>query len=124
MVKKSGLGFIECENDTFRLEEASKWSLKELDDNLPKHEDETADEIRHPENQFPDYDKLVKHLVLHRDGPPSNRETPYFNHHSFYANLWHYDKHNQTKADLFGKDLLYGEVVTSTNTLLEKYAAT
>lgn len=51
---------------------------------------------------------------------PTGKETPYFNHHAFYANLRRYQQESSSEAEEFGKIILYGEVVTSTNTMLEK----
>lgn len=67
-----------------------------------------------------DYNMIVKQLKRHEKGIPSSRETPYFHHDSFYANLDHYHAKSRNPDSAFGKYLMYGEVVTSTNTLLEK----
>ena len=72
-----------------------------------------------------DYNTLTKHLVPHSSTLPDTKETPSFNHHAFYANLAHYQPRNlkESGTGAWGKTLLYGEVVTSTNTLLEKNPA-
>ena len=70
-------------------------------------------------DQILDYDKVVKTIVPHKEGLPSTKETP-FHHEAFYANLRHYHTKLRNLAGSFGKHLMYGEVVTSTNTLLEK----
>lgn len=69
-----------------------------------------------------DYNKVLKRLIAHEIDLPSSKETPCFNHHAFYANLRHYLTKTKGIEGDFGKFLLYGEVVTSTNTLLEKYS--
>ncbi|OAL00612.1 class II aaRS and biotin synthetase [Phaeosphaeriaceae sp. SRC1lsM3a] len=66
-----------------------------------------------------DYEKIVKNIVPHDQGLPSTKEIP-FHHEAFFANLSFYHNKFQNPAASFGKHLLYGEVVTSTNSLLEK----
>jgi biotin--protein ligase len=73
-------------------------------------------------NQMLDYEKIVKIIVPHDQGIPSMKETP-FHHEAFYANLSFYHTKFQNPTASFGKHLLYGEVVTSTNSLLEKNPA-
>ncbi|KAJ4378105.1 biotin holocarboxylase synthetase [Neocucurbitaria cava] len=70
-------------------------------------------------DQILDYDKIVKVIVPHEKELPSTKETP-FHHEAFYANLRHYHTKLRNPAASFGRHLMYGEVVTSTNTLLEK----
>lgn len=70
-------------------------------------------------DQILDYSLLLKKITPHGKALPSTRETPSFHHDSFYANLSHYHSKLQNPGS-FGHHLLYGEVVTSTNTLLEK----
>jgi biotin--protein ligase len=70
-------------------------------------------------DQILDYDKIIKTIVPHDNELPSLKETP-FHHEAFYANLHHYHNKLQNPAALFGRHLMYGEVVTSTNSLLEK----
>ena len=50
---------------------------------------------------------------------PSFERTPKFHHESYFSSLEQYQQQSDTSED-FGKVLLYGEVVTSTNTMLEK----
>jgi biotin--protein ligase len=73
-------------------------------------------------DQILDYNKIIKIIVPHDQGLPSTREIP-FHHEAFYANLSFYHNKYQNPAASFGKHLLYGEVVTSTNSLLEKNPA-
>lgn len=79
-----------------------------------------ADQDDHLESRVPDYDKVVKRLIAHETELPSSKETPCFNHYSYYANLNHYNRNADDLDRKFGKYLLYGEVLTSTSTLLEK----
>jgi biotin--protein ligase len=70
-------------------------------------------------DQILSYDKVIKTIVPHTKSLPSTRETP-FHHEAFYADLHHYHTKLRNPSASFGAQLLYGEVVTSTNTLLEK----
>jgi len=130
---------IKAEHDTFLLEKPSSFGVQNLVQALPKvvqdilpnsianqsssnsPEDpssETKNEVE--SGGIVDYDKVVKSLVAHETSLPESKETPYFNHNAFYANLKHYNSFSSNSNIVFGKTLLYGEVVTSTSTLLEK----
>lgn len=71
-------------------------------------------------DQILEYDKVIKKLTPHEREIPTTRETPSFHHESYYANLAHHHYRLRNDEGSFGKYLIYGEVVTSTNTLLEK----
>ncbi|KAF2843171.1 biotin holocarboxylase synthetase/biotin-protein ligase [Patellaria atrata CBS 101060] len=130
-----GEEYIKGENDTFHIEEvSSRWSMNSLTNAVTsvapmitpsitsnRNQSEEADEtpIDNPDRIL-DYDKVIKRLIAHETDLPSNRETPNFNHHAYFANLEHYNTHSRNFEPEFGKYLLYGEVVTSTNTILEK----
>ncbi|KAK5936812.1 biotin holocarboxylase synthetase [Knufia obscura] len=72
------------------------------------------------EPQILDYNTIPKTIAIHDTTYPSAKETPYFNHSSFYSNLKSYTTAQHLDTPTFATHLLYGEVVTSTNTLLEK----
>lgn len=110
--------YIKDENDTFRIEKSGVWNMGKLNDSLP---DDSEDQVpdRPTDDGIIDYNAVVKHLVIH-DDLPSSKITPYFNHHAFYSNLMSYQSQSREGASEFGSNLLYGEVVTSTNTILEK----
>ena len=112
--------YIKDENDTFHLEKPSAWRFGEMDQALAELPKEKNDEANAKEDSFLDYNKVVKRLVVHDEKHPTAKETPYFNHSAFFANLRHYQEASRDTSNDFGKTLLYGEVVTSTNTLLEK----
>jgi biotin--protein ligase len=121
---EDGEEFIKAENDTFHLEKPSKWSMgslsKAIASTVPGSAEKATDEGG-VDDSILDYDQIVKRLIAHEEELPPSKETPYFNHNAFYANLRHYiQRTNGTEGD-FGKHLLYGEVVTSTSTMLEKY---
>ncbi|RAH47092.1 biotin--[acetyl-CoA-carboxylase] ligase BPL1 [Aspergillus brunneoviolaceus CBS 621.78] len=107
---------LKDENDTFRIERPGTWNLGELEASLPAlSETPTAT----PTEGIVDYNAIVKRLVIH-DDVPSSKLTPYFNHHAFYSHLRQYQGQSREGASEFGSNLVYGEVVTSTNTILEK----
>ncbi|KAL3416330.1 biotin-protein ligase [Aspergillus fumigatus] len=104
--------FIKDENDTFRLEKPGTWNMSSLEESLPRSEQGASEGIV-------DYNAIIKPLVIHDELPPS-KATPYFNHHAFYANLEQYQSQMREGTGCFGSSIMYGEVVTSTNTILEK----
>ncbi|KAF2444823.1 class II aaRS and biotin synthetase [Karstenula rhodostoma CBS 690.94] len=67
-----------------------------------------------------DYDKIIKRVVYYEKELPSKQATPFFDHESYYANLAHHHQKAQNHSPTFGTNLLYSEVTTSTNTILEK----
>ena len=123
ITEQDGEEYIVDENDTFLLEKPSRWSLGSVVDELPSTPDGKFDsQKKHEgdEEKIIDYDKIVKRLLIHDKDQPESKDTPYFNHHAYVANLKHYESQSRGIGRTFGKELLYGEVVTSTNTLLEK----
>lgn len=128
ITKENGEEYIKGENDTFHLEKQdSRWSLNSLVKSLPVpeilkgEEEQTADQLDgSSDDRIVDYNTITKRLIPHETDWPGTKETPYFNHHSFYANLRKYQEERGSEAEEFGKYILYGEVVTSTNTILEK----
>ncbi len=116
-----GEEYIKDDNDTFHLEKPSAWSLGTLAKALNGERSEKTDGDDDNEDRIIDYNAVIKRLIVHEKDPPASKETPYFNHDSFYANLRHYESKSQEAKGGFGSNLLYGEVVTSTNTILEKY---
>lgn len=117
---EDGEEYIKDDNDTFHLEKPSAWSLGPFAEALPGVKSEKTDEGGDREDRLLDYSTIVKRLIVHDKDPPPSKETPYFNHHAFYANLKHFVAQTGGCQDSFGENLLYGEVVTSTNTMLEK----
>jgi len=121
IITKNDIGrhIIKGENDTFVLYAPGRWDLTDIEDTLPpSSQDESNVSLGEIE-----YNAIPKHLLAHEDPPvPDSKETPHFNHHAFFSNLKHYTLQHQSEGceHAFGKTLLYGEVVTSTSTLLEK----
>ncbi|CAG8155375.1 unnamed protein product [Penicillium salamii] len=108
ITKEGETEYLKDAHDKFRIERPGTWNLGDLEESLP-----TASE------GIIDYQSITKRLVFHDDLPDS-KLTPYFNHHAFYSNLRQYQAESKGDASTFGNNILYGEVVTSTNTLLEK----
>ncbi len=117
---EDGEEYIKDENDTFHFEKPSAWSLASVAGALPTSDGEHTDSASVGEDMIIDYNPVVKRVVVHEDDLPSSKDTPYFNHHAFFANLRHYQSKWPKNDDPFGDYVMYGEVVTSTNTLLEK----
>ncbi|KAK7747482.1 biotin holocarboxylase synthetase [Cytospora paraplurivora] len=125
-----GEEFIKGENDTFHLEHpGSRWKVDDLQEALKTaHVDDDKD-VERPARSDPaksaavdgliDYNKIIKTIVPHESAWPQPKETPYFNHHDFYGSLQEF-RRRESEAYEWGDAIMYGEVVTSTNTLLEK----
>ena len=118
MSDEDGEELLEDENDTFHIVKPSTWKMVDLAKALPTEDvGSSADQNDGSSDRIVDYNTVIKQLLLHEDDYPESKATPYFNHHAFFANLKHY---SQYRPAPFGSHLLYGEVVTSTNTMLEK----
>ncbi|GAP86833.1 putative biotin-protein ligase ligase protein [Rosellinia necatrix] len=120
--KEDGEEYIKAEHDTFHLEKPeTRWSMNQLQDTLP-HNDSTG-KLTTPSSAtneaLIDYTTIIKHIVTHQNAWPEAKATPYFNHHAFYSSLRDY-RQTDTEAETWGDYMMYGEVVTSTNTILEK----
>jgi biotin--protein ligase len=120
IVSENGEEYIKDENDTFHIEKPSAWTLASLNDAITEPADAKTDENDGAEDRILDYSAVIKRLVLHDGDYPTSKETPYFNHHAYFANLKQYQSASRAANPDFGRNLLYGEVVTSTNTMLEK----
>ncbi|KAJ5907447.1 hypothetical protein N7495_000129 [Penicillium taxi] len=106
LTEENNTEYLKAENDTFRIERPGTWNLGDLEESLP-------------DNGIIDHQTVIKRLVFH-DDLPSSKLTPYFNHHSFFANLRQYQSESREGASQYGSNLMYAEVITSTNTILEK----
>lgn len=120
---RDGEEYIKDETDTFHIEKRNTWSLDSLASTLQGNESDNTDQSNAGEDKILDYNTVVKRIVVHENDYPAPKETPYFNHNAFYSNLKHYQEKSKEDEHQFGDHLLYGEVVTSTNSLLEKYAS-
>ena len=118
-----GESFLKDENDTFHIVKPSTWKMVDLSKALPSEDQskENADQSSsNSSDGIIDYNTIIKQILAHTDDIPDGKSTPYFNHHAFYANLKHYRGLSSEGSVSFGSNMLYGEVVTSTNTMLEK----
>lgn len=100
------------------LDTSSGTASKPTEDNITAKENKEDDA-----DKIIDYEKIIKKIIAHEDQPPTAQEAPYFNHDAYFAALSAYI--NSDRRILYsnihiGKHLLYGQVVTSTSTLLEK----
>jgi biotin--protein ligase len=59
-------------------------------------------------------------VLVHVEGYPNHEETPLFDHNEFYSSLKQFRSISSQQLDDFGSSLIYGQVMTSTNTILEK----
>jgi biotin---protein ligase len=118
ITKEGDEEFIKAENDTFIIEKPSRWSMGTLKEALPASADGKADDGTN--DSVLDYNAVVKRIIAHEEELPSSKDTPYFNHHAYFSNLTHYIQKTNGTEGWFGKHLLYGEVVTSTSTMLDK----
>ena len=118
---EDGEEYIHDDNDTFHIERPSTWSISSVVDPARVKESGNADAIDENEDRILNYSTIVKRIVIHDEEYPPSKNTPYFNHHAYFANLKHYQLQSSNEGAEFGHQLLYGEVVTSTNTILEKY---
>ncbi|KAI9715170.1 MAG: hypothetical protein M1812_006149 [Candelaria pacifica] len=116
---RDGEEYIQGENDTFHIEKPAAWSLGSLATALPGVATDNNDKANAVDRSL-DYSTVIKRVCLHSKDYPACKETPDFNHHAFFANLKHYHSSSKESEGDFGKYLMYGEVVTSTNTMLEK----
>ncbi|KAJ4393410.1 biotin holocarboxylase synthetase [Gnomoniopsis smithogilvyi] len=128
---ENGDELIKGENDTFHLEHAdTRWSVNDLQSTLDATHISSVDDQKDTKTKndpaksaaidgLVDYNNTLKTIVPHESAWPDPKETPYFNHADFYSSLLAY-RRRESDAYEWGAHLLYGEVVTSTNTLLEK----
>lgn len=120
----NGESYLKGEVDTFHLEKpSSTWSMSNLvqtiDDIFPKtssDQDPKADKTHH--SNITDPTTLIKRIHPHPTTPPDAKETPTFNHASYFSNLTAYTQ--ASPATPFGTPLLHSTTTTSTSTLLEK----
>lgn len=117
--------FLKDDNDVFEIQRVDKYQMQDLKEALS---DSTATDGMGTamdlsnvaaDDGIVDYNAIVKRLSIHSEWPLS-KLTPYFNHNAFFANLRHYQSQSREAVLDFGRSIIYGEVVTSTSTILEK----
>ena len=115
-----GEEYIKDANDTFKLERSTSSGSDAPSVELESLRIGESQEGSFEEEMDIDYNAVTKRLIVH-DVCPLGKETPYFDHRSFYTNLKHFTSQSANTGIKFGNVMLYGDVVTSTNTILEKY---
>jgi len=113
--------------DTFSLQRVSDvWSMstitKAITDTVKSPPPEQVEDD--DPDKIIDYEKVIKKIMAHEGQPPTAQDTPYFNHDAYFPALEAYiaSDRRAVYANLHvGKYLMYGQVVTSTSTLLEKF---
>ncbi|AOA63392.1 Biotin:apoprotein ligase, covalently modifies proteins with the addition of biotin [Komagataella phaffii GS115] len=96
-------GLLKCTTDRFRLSLSAE-NLQKLDQDF----------------QVPE--EAIKQLVVHINSLPDRKDTPFFNLESYYNHLKRFwTRYNHPMGD-FGSTLIYGEVLTSTSSLMDKNA--
>lgn len=117
--RDQGQELLRGEADTFRFRsKESTWNLKDLREALP---DAGAAAPELDAHGVPDYKSVTKDIIAHENELPDPKLTPRFNHKLFFSSLQDVQSGERDAKD-WGNTLLYGDVVTSTNVLLEKYA--
>ncbi|KAK7424715.1 biotin holocarboxylase synthetase [Neonectria punicea] len=115
--KENGEEWIRGEGDTFHIQnEETIWNVESLQQSLAQPDESGASSS----SLTTDYSKIVKKIMPHEKGPPHPKLTPQFNHGLYFSSLRRYQK-MEPQAEEWGNLLMYGEVLTSTNTILEKY---
>ena len=106
IIKEDDEEYIKGENDTFHIEKQdTRWSLGSqmnslsISDIMGQNGKNIADQLDGAaDDRILDYNKIVKRLIPYDIEWPALKETPYFNHHSFYANLRNYQRERSSEA--------------------------
>lgn len=119
---EDGREIIKGENETFVLhaDSGDSWDMSAVHKALAEAGAGDENQTDASEDRLVDYNSLPKRMLLHEASTPSSKQTPYFNHAAFFWNLKDYHAQHRDSPRSYGKILLYGEVVTSTNTMLDK----
>lgn len=105
---------LKDEQDTFDIIMDSALDMSDLEKAL------VESETGNTQDKTTEYEKIVKRLIFHDRNYPSLSLTPQFDHELYYRYQEEYAQSTPGADPDFGNWLLYGEVVTSTNSLLEK----
>ncbi|KAI5861446.1 class II aaRS and biotin synthetase [Durotheca rogersii] len=118
--REDGEEYIRAENDTFHLQgPETPWSVSDMKEALTSGNSPNQTPPDGKGEGIIDYNAVIKHVVAHNKDWPEAKATPYFNHSTYYSSLREY-RETEPEAEDWGDFLMYGEVVTSTNTVLEK----
>lgn len=110
--------YIRAEVDAFRIDRDARWSMNALADSLSGGPDGSRGKLS-ADGQFIDYSEVVKDIVPHERAWPDDAVTPLF-HHGFYFSCLQAYRQVEDEARDWGSILMYGQVVTSTNTIIDK----
>ena len=121
---------IKDEHDTFYIRTSDPWS-----DDISSQEAQKAEEEQpHGQNELTDienriiesernkphgYDSILKMIWAYKTSIPPMSDINHFDHKDYFRALKEYQTQQPGASSSFGQVLLYGDVVTSTNTLLE-----
>lgn len=105
-------------NDKFRIWDASHQEKYTTSNTLT----DANEELKDTDSSPIDLDKIIKDIDVYYQGLPDTKLTPVFNHKLYYNSLEQYRKAlgPGVASNMVGTSLLYGEVVTSTSTMLFK----
>ncbi|KAG5924861.1 hypothetical protein E4U53_003367 [Claviceps sorghi] len=125
--KENNNEYIRGEGDTFRIHCHSHQdglAVRDMDSlrALSVHQDHGhahGDDAPGDAAGIVDYSTVTKVIVAHEEGLPTTDMTPRFNHKLYYSSLARF-RSVEEGAETWGNVLMYGDVVTSTNSLLEK----
>jgi biotin---protein ligase len=113
--EEDGQKLIKGEGDIFDLQDVdSCLDVDSLQTSLPGIEEPTNNGYG-----FPGADSVSKKIITHEKEYPQSKHTPQFKHGLYYSSLHSY-RQQERDARSWGSLLMYGEVLMSTNTLLEK----
>lgn len=116
MDKEDGAEWIRGEADSFRIQ--SRHGSLELDE-LRRSLLDAVEEPGLRDDGHVDFAAIPKTIVAHESALPPADLTPRFDHELYYTSLRRFQAMEADAAN-WGNVLLYGEVVTSTNSLLDK----
>lgn len=122
--RENGEEHIRGGTDVFQIltDEDDGLVMADLRPSLPTETDDLQQQGQQQlgETGLIDYAAVTKTLVAHEKALPSTDVTPRFNHKLYYASLERFQR-LENGAEDWGNVLMYGDVVTSTNSLLEGY---
>ncbi|KAF7188684.1 Biotin--protein ligase [Pseudocercospora fuligena] len=136
---ETGRYVINGENDIFKVKVEGRWDFDDLKEavaemlsNAVKDAASAVSNTSGAENErniqadpesadrILDYNAITKTLIPHTQSLPTAKATPHFQHAAFYSHLKHFQAKQPGLSGDYGRVILYGEVVTSTQTILEK----
>ncbi|KAG5996962.1 hypothetical protein E4U52_005342 [Claviceps spartinae] len=112
--------YIRGEGDTFRIHsDQNGLTVRDLKALQGLPVDDDHDDAAGETAGILDYSAVTKVIVAHEKCLPTTEMTPRFDHKVYYTSLARF-KLMEDGAESWGNVLMYGDVVTSTNSLLER----